>query len=100
MKIIYYIWSFFKPVIKPNNEQILVMIRGISFLGRTREDIFRQMESYIKYLRGSLQNDFYNAAFMQGSGNIHGKWNAGIITMNNTRKTLEALEVFYQNNNF
>jgi len=96
--LITYVKSFFKPVIKQANKKISLVIRGILFEGKTNEDILSQVNNYINHLRRRLYNDFYDAAFMKSAGNLHGKWNLGIVMMNNTRKTLEALESFYEKN--
>ncbi|HBC92105.1 MAG TPA: hypothetical protein DCZ10_04155 [Pelotomaculum sp.] len=98
--IIYYFWSFIRPVIKRTNGNISLLIRGIGFEGRSEKDLLSQIESYCNYLREKLRSDVQNAAIMQNAGNIHGKWNLGISNMNNTRKTLEALETFYDKGSF
>lgn len=78
----------------------MLVIRGVAFQGKSEEDILSQLQGYCNYLRNKLHNDTSNAAMMQNAGNIHGKWNVGIPVMNNTRKTLEALESFYDQGSF
>lgn len=98
--VINYFWSFIKPVIKRANGNILLVIRGIGFEGKSEKDVLSQVKSHCNYLREKLYNDVQNAVIMQNAGNIHGKWNLGISIMNNSRKTLEALESFYDKGSF
>ncbi|MDD4587661.1 MAG: hypothetical protein PHC60_04620 [Heliobacteriaceae bacterium] len=87
-----YFRSFFKPVVKQTNDTIILWIRGAKFIGTNWEEIRQQVQAYSEFLRRQLNNDTGNALRMQGAGNIHGRWNVGLVMMRNTAKTLLACE--------
>ena len=58
------------------------------------DEVCKQIQLQVVSLRKQLSNDITTSAYMQSAGNINGKWNVGLVMMNNTRKTLEAFENF------
>lgn len=83
-------------MVKETNEEIKVIIRGVIFKGFSWDDLYRQIQREVDFYRKKLYSDTTNAMLMQSGSGFYGKWNTGIIMMNNARKNLEALESFLE----
>jgi len=92
-----YIKSYFRPVIKEKDNNIKLFLRGIVFEAESREELCRQLQLTRDSICKKLKAEMGTTMYMHPSSNVRGKWNTGAVMMNNTRKTLEAIDDYLEN---
>ncbi|MEQ8200873.1 MAG: hypothetical protein ABRQ24_05565 [Syntrophomonadaceae bacterium] len=88
--------SYFVPVKIRKNEEIVVIIRGLTFRSNSMIGIINQIEKKIEFFRNELGIDAANVSRSITVGNIHGRWNPNIAVFKNDIQTLYALKDYLE----